>query len=177
MMLNVLFKGAGPRNGLARVRVTSFVRLLNQAIHHYSAAREALAVRAKGGSGRTRALFEAVSHFEACVGCLHRTINFAEAVKRDRNCPIIPRHVGALSSDARKRIADFRHAIEHLDDRIARGSMPADARKMLTIEPNAIKLGSHSIALRELANWITELETIAQAIAKWSPQDASPDSS
>lgn len=114
--------------------VTTYPRLVDQAVAEAEKAREALdRVRhpRPGFAGPDpRAIspvLEAAGHFEACTNCLHRAVlKFGEWLRRQQEVPAFPRYLDVFRNDSKAILKDLRHGIQHMDERILEGETEAE---------------------------------------------------
>ena len=183
---SILVKGGCLKSPQALAFVASFARLLDKTSREYRYAHAALLASAdirqtiRAGSSPTlhdksilagdiqsanNLLFQAGDHVENCITALRRTIVFARHIRRDQRSPQIPRGLPVLSDGMVNRIDTIRNAIEHIDERIARGEMVDGATITVTVKSDSIELGGEEIYFTELADWIRQLDFLVEKLS------------
>lgn len=140
-----------------------YVRLTDHATEEYESARREFDRYIDSPNGVFSPLFQAIGHFEDCLSAMQRALNFADAIRRYRAVPqpITPLPV-FKSTDARKRIKNLRHAIEHGDEQLIDGRISDPI--VLAPTRTGLTLGGVSITFAELAGWIRNLNDYANQL-------------
>ena len=163
-MLNIYFRGAGPKDKHAQMLVKSFARLLDKALYEYESARNSLLEDIKTPNEVMTPYFRTVDHLETCITTLQRTIEFARKIRKTSKAPVLPRKVNVLSDDTGNRIKKIRNAIEHMDKDIIQGKLKENDSIALVAKSDALELSGEEIYYNELANWLRELHSLAKII-------------
>ena len=114
-------------------------------------------------------LLQAIDHFENCLNALKRTIVFARRIRRDQGSPQVPRGMAILSGDVVSRIVTIRDAIEHIEEKIARGEVVDGDTIALAVKSDSIEFRGEEIYFAELAEWIRELDDLARQLSPPPP--------
>lgn len=169
LMLNRVFRGGGPKDHISYALLANFIRLADQTLQEYKAARNALLEYINRPNNNVFSpLFRATGHCEICLNSLKRSINFAKRIQRDRNTLQIPRNLSVLSGTVTERIRKFRNAIEHLDKDILKGKIQKGEPISLLVNSDSIELLGEEIYFTEIAVWIQELNSLASALATYT---------
>ncbi|MGF6534272.1 hypothetical protein P3T20_005076 [Paraburkholderia sp. GAS206C] len=160
----------------------TFVRCTFSALEDYRSADEHL--RAYFGSHDTIKVSESyrsVSRFESCITNVHLAIRAFGALRRRSELTAKARSVinekkpRFISSAISDRVREVRNTIQHIEDRLANGSLEGDLTYM--IQPTGpevpvddieisrqtkktidrIKIFEHEVSFRDLAGWIGEM--------------------
>ena len=180
---NRIFVKDGPlKNPQALAYVANFARLRDKTVREYKYARAALEKSAATRPSKQRPvsatlediyrllrdiplanslLLQATDHFENCLNALHRTVLFARRIRRDQGSPQVPRGLTILSDAVMSRISTIRNAIEHIEEKIARGEVVDGDIIALTVKSDSIEFRGDEIYFTELAEWIRELDCLA----------------
>ena len=161
-LLNVIFRGGGPKDWQADAFSHNFVRLCDLATHEYELAREALVEQVNTPNNVMSPLFRAVGHFEQCFSALQRALLFAHHKKG----PKLP-HSDVLSKRVRKRLRNIRNAIEHTDRDLRKGRISENKQIMLIVKSDSVELGGNEIYYNELAEWIRSLNKLAEFVVSY----------
>lgn len=159
-LLNVFFRGAGPKDWRAAVFSRNFVRLCDLATREYELARASLVEQVNTPNNVMSPLFRAVGHFEQCLFALRRALRFARHKKGPKLHPS-----DVLSKIVTKRLRDIRDAIEHTDERIRKDQISENEPIMLVVKSDSVELGWNEIYYNELAEWIRALNKLAEFVA------------
>ena len=170
-LLERVFRGGGPSDYRAYGLVVNFIRLTDLALEEYELARRAVLDFASRTEGLLHPVIPA-NHFEACIVALKRALDHLVALKASPHVPmglkaLLPRHTLILSSGVAKKATDMRDAIQHLDEKIRAGEIAEKEPLMPLFMEEALGLGSLEIKYSELASWITELNTLAEIVARY----------
>lgn len=162
-MLNVFFRGGGPKDWQAAAFSSNFVRLCDLATREYELAREALIEQVNTPNNMMSPLFRAVGHFEQCFSALQRALLFAHHKKG----PKLP-HSDVLSNRVTKRLRDIRNAIEHTDKDLRKGKINEnEPMPMMFVKSDSVKLCGNEIYYNELAEWIRALNKLAEFVVSY----------
>jgi hypothetical protein len=191
----MLVKDGPLKNPQALAYVSNFARLLDKTVREYKYARAALEKSAATRPCKERPvsktmddiydirqdvslanslLFQATDPFENCLNALKRTIIFARRIKKAQGSPQVPRGMAILSDGVVSRIATIRNAIEHIEEKIARGEVVDGEAIALVVKSDSIEFGGEKIYFTELAEWIRELDNLARQLSASSPVPLKP---
>jgi hypothetical protein len=166
LMLNRFFRGGGPKNHISYALVANFIRLADQTLQEYKAARTALLEYIhRPNNNVISPFFRATGHCEICLSLLDRSLNFVERIRRDRNTLQIPKNLSVLSGTVMTRIRKFRNVIEHLYDDILDRKIHKGDPIALLVNSDSIELLGEKIYFKEIALWIQELNSLASTLA------------
>lgn len=132
------------------------MRVLNQTINQYIAARKELLLHVEYPH-RLAHYFNAMTYLESCIIFLRRTLRFVEAIKRDYFSPKIRGGRSVLSSGVIKKITALRDHIEHMDERLIKGS-----DWIMSINEKDFELMEAKVTYDDLSKWIKQLYEIAE---------------
>jgi len=169
LMLNVIFRKAGPTDYQARALWTNYVRLVDQVVREYNAARKELQLYVNTPNNVMSPLFVCTGHFESCITTMKRAIVFARRMRRHKNGPQIGKYEVLASSG--KKIVDLRDAIEHLDEDILKGNIPQGSSILLKVNSDSLELAGNEIFFSDLAKWIRELHKIASELIDYRDEE------
>lgn len=165
--LNAVFSGAGAKDDKARIFVQSYIRLIDKALEEYELSRTNFDVFLSDETNTSFGpLFRAIGHMENCLYSLARAIRFARAMA---DHPEMAKHVPSLSvlqKPVRTRIEKIRNSIEHMDERVRNMKIKVGDLSALWLGEDYLELESRRIHYRELANWLTDLQTLSEELAK-----------
>lgn len=161
-LLNVVLAAGGPSDFAAAAYSRNFIRLSDLAIQEYKLARKSLIEYENTPNNVFSPLFVATSHLEQCISALRRAIRFA----RHKNGPRLPK-MDVISAKTAYRIINLRGAIEHTDERLQKGQIRQGEFLMLAVKSNGIELDNKEISYSELADWLTQLQTLAEQVATY----------
>lgn len=162
--LNATFRAAGPIDRNARSLWLNYIRLVDQMIWEYEAARNEL--QEYVDTTNLSPLFRAIAHMETLVNTMRRAILFARRMRRHKDSPKIEK-LSVLSGSAGDRLVAIRNAIEHLESTILNGEIARGEPTTLLVQSDRIELLEHEIYYVELADWATELHTLAIQLADY----------
>ena len=171
-MLNAVFRKAGPKERLARGLWFNYVRLVDQTIWEYNAARESLQkyIDTPNNEFSPSFLFRTSAHLETCINTIRRAIRFARRMRRHQHSPSISK-LPVLSDSVGKRIDGIRNAVEHLEEEILNGKIGEGEPTTLIVKSDSIELANIEIFYSELADWIKELHELAVSMADYREED------
>ncbi len=169
---NATFRAAGPLNRKARALWINYVRLVDQLIWEYEAARDALQDYVDTPNTTLSPLFRAIAHMETLVNTMRRAILFARRMRRHKDSPQIEK-LNVLSGNAGDRIVEIRNAIEHLENKILEGKITQGEPTTLLVQSDRIELLAHEIFYRELADWAIELHDLAIQLSDYQDPNRS----
>ena len=141
----------GPKIQKSYALGSSFMRVLNQTINQYTAARKELLFHVEHPD-RLVHYFNAITYLESCIIFLRRSLRFAEAIKRDYFSPKIGGKRSVFSSGVIKKITDLRNGIEHLDEKLIKVN-----NCVMSINEKDFDLMEIKVTYDELAKWIKQL--------------------
>jgi len=163
LTLNTVFRGAGPVDNKAKAFWVNYVRLVDQLVWEYNAARDALQDYIDTPNHTLSHFFRCLAHIETHINTAHRSIKFARRMRRHKDSPRIGK-LSVLSDDVGKRIADMRNDIEHLEDEILNGNIEDGQATTLMVQSDRVELFGNIILYSELAEWTKELHSLAEAL-------------
>jgi hypothetical protein len=120
-MLNRYFVGGGPKHAISHARIANFIRMIDAVLEDYRNMRFTLEQYLSTPNDSISPLFFAINYAENCIGNLHRAIRLADAIRRDQHGPQVDKNE-LPSSLATKTIREFRNEIQHLDEKLAKGT-------------------------------------------------------
>lgn len=164
--LNATLRAAGPLDRNARALWLNYVRLVDQLIWEYEAARHALQNFVDTPNNTLSPLFRAIAHMETLVNTMRRAIFFARRMRRHKDSPKIEK-LNVLSGSAGDRLVEIRNAIEHLENKILKGKIAQGEPTTLLVQSDRLELLGHEILYRELADWAVELHDLAIELADY----------
>jgi hypothetical protein len=189
--MNITFLGNRPDAYKIHAIVTTYVRLVEGALVHYSQARlhvlrlwnthTAIAI----GSHNLSA-----TYFEDCINSMHRATLCMRRVRSNREVPanlkalfpIKPRFTADAVAD---RLRGVRDTIQHMEEKVLKAEIPEGTPFMLTAtgderpvpdsdQPNQtlkvidrLIIGDKQIFFSELAEWLTEMGDCAEVISNY----------
>ncbi|MCO5300360.1 MAG: hypothetical protein M9886_10425 [Candidatus Nanopelagicales bacterium] len=129
----------------------NMVRLSDQAVREYQAARVALgAYGAKGHQGHLSPYYLAIDHFENAVSAVHRATWDADTLNGVGEWSL-----SLPSQGVRDNVADVRNAVEHIDERLKRGSVEPGIPIYLHPLPEFLQIDRHQLTYADLADCVT----------------------
>jgi hypothetical protein len=142
----------------------TFLRLVEHAVREYQIAAGEIARRPAVGTGIVLSPYiKASSHLETCITTMHRAARFASAPRKIGLQPPAPPSDSIRSSAASKVLADLRHAIQHLDERIFNDRL-GDGPISPATQDGRLWVAQESIALDSLVAWLQELHHLAELV-------------
>ena len=159
---SVIFVNCGRSDYAAASYSKIFIRLCDLAIQEYNLARESLISHVSSPNMVMSHLFVATGHLEQCINAMRRALRFA----RHQNGLKLPR-TEVISSRVENRIINLRGAIEHTDERIRDKVIQEGEFFMLAVKSNAIELDGKEILFSELAEWLKQLQELAEKVATY----------
>lgn len=139
------------------------------------------------------AMHRSMHHFESCLSCMYRATNCYRKLRRHREQDPLSLalniHRPAFATDA---IADrfrlMRHEIHHLEELVMDGRLqagqsfalrpdgpetphPTEANQTIK-KIDRLVIGGRAIFFSELATWLQEMASVAQAIAQFGPSSS-----
>ena len=172
VLLGLFFRKAGPSDYQAKALWVNYIRLVDQVVREYKAAREALQLYVNTPNNVMLPLFQCIGHFESCISLMKRAIVFARRMRRHRGGPQIGKH--DVLASAGEKIINFRNAIEHLDDDILKGNVPIGSPIALMVKSDSIELTGNEIYFTDLAKWIQELHKLATDLVNYNEEETVP---
>jgi hypothetical protein len=170
LILNLLFRGGGPKNNLAKALVNNYIRLVDQILWEYNAARDSLELYVSTPNEVISPLFKCIGHMESCIRTINRAINFARKIRHHQESPDVEK-LNVLSGRVGNRIEDMRNAIEHLECDILAGKMEEGGANTLIVRNDRIELFDKCISYSELAKWIEELHDLASKLKDYREKE------
>jgi hypothetical protein len=177
--LNYAFGNTGLQiDGPGEYQFLNLIRLVDKTLLEYEQARKHLQQYVDSGN-QTSLFMRCVGHMENCIDSLHRSLLHMEGLKvslhkvRERaneSLPQVAREELPKKSD-RNRVKRIRHAIQHMDERIARGKAGADIAPIgLNVKSDSVELDHEEIYFTELASWIQQIYKVAVRLVRYEPQ-------
>lgn len=170
-VLNEFFRGAGPVEIEVKALWKNYIRLIDQILWEYNAARESLQYfidQTEFSIGHLGYLFRAVAHMETLLNTMRRAIKFARRIRNVERCFKFKK-LSVLKDDVGKRIIKIRNDIEHLEDAILNGEITEESATTMKVESDRIELLNNVILYADLANWITELHSLSIQLVDYHP--------
>ena len=164
LVLNVTFTGGLPEHHQAASFAKNFVRLTEVAVTEYSIAHQRFRSAFNPGGSKTFAIIGAVNHMEQCILALRRALRYANHRKGVR----LPKSI-VNSKKVRKAVTDIRNAIEHTDSRLIKGNIAKGEAMIMKIKSDRVELDGNTILYVDLAEWLTELNSMAEVVASYNP--------
>jgi len=168
LMLNTVFRRAGPVDRQARALWTNYVRLVDHLVWEYNIARQSLQEYIDTPNNTMSPLFRCIAHMESCINTMRRAILFARRMRNHKDSPAIDK-LAILSGDVGDRLVETRNAIEHLENSILKGDIPEGEPTTLLVQSDRIGLLGNEILYSEFADWITELHKLAENLVDYHP--------
>ena len=84
--------------------------------------------------------------------------------EREELASLIP-SLAVMVNANRRRIAILRNATEHLETRLLKGTIREGDYVMLCLGEDSCELEHQSISYEELANWLSEMHSLASRLA------------
>ena len=160
LLLNALSFKAGPSNVKASALWTGFIRLIDQLIRSYNAARVSLQNAVDEPGSVVGPLFRATTQMEVCLFSLRRAVRFVKRLRLKRDCPACG-NLEATTDRVLERLTRILSTVETVEERILNREIEADDPAMLTFTSVGIEIGDERISYSELADWIGELYALA----------------
>ena len=177
-ILKVTFHGTGTSsNPSLRAYITSFIRILDKTIHEYDQSRKELQAYI-GSANKTMLIMKAVSHLETCVNSLRRCLRLLDRMKTfnlgdSDEARLFRRSVQATS----RAVPDVRNAIEHMDEKIARGEVTEGQPIALMISEVGDRacIAGEEILFSDLASTIRKLHAFAVQLCDYRDPVVNPE--
>lgn len=183
-ILQRIFRAEGPKNYQDNAVLENLVRLTHHAAVEYNLGREGTHKywNPSGATLHMGAIHRATTHFETCVTNVHRAIRFLQVIRQNEqilpnargNLPIA---LGIYGEDLQTKIRNFRHAIQHQEERLLKGNiaegeifMTLPTGDEVTVENQSVltvdrlELGKEQLKFSDLAQCITDLRACASAV-------------
>jgi len=167
--IRVNFQNIGPKEEVATNLIRNFIRLVDQLVFEYESARtlsqQMISYRKKnpGDIGVTGYIFMMIGLLETTIVLLHRSILFAKALE-SINPEIVRLDPQIINNGDMARIVNFRHAIQHWDDRITgeaakKGRSIVESGQANSMLPgiDGFELLEKRIEYEELSQWIRHI--------------------
>jgi hypothetical protein len=165
-MLNRYFVGGGPKDLIAHARIVNFIRIIDSILIDYNNMRDMLDRYVSTINNIMSPLLYAIGHAESCIGNLHRANRLAEAIRRDKNGPQVEK-LEVLPAHATKVLEEFRHEIQHLDEKLADGTWQSHEAQCMMLYDDCLEIYGKKILYRDLARWITRLHALSEKLAQY----------
>lgn len=174
---NVTFHGTGTSNQwVLRAYISSFIRILDKAIHEYNQSREGLQAYI-GSANKTTLLVKGVNHLETCVNSLRRCLRLFERMKYLRLGDTGEmRQLRRLIRGKSEVLEDVRNAIEHIDDYLAKGEITEGQAIALMIGEvgDRASIAGEEILFSDLASTIRKLHAFAVQLCGYKDPVVNP---
>lgn len=174
--LRRIFNRSGPKATTPYALVMNYVRLVDLAVSEYEYGRLAILdyIDRNGGLKLGRAI-RSSSHFEVCIDALKRAINHLKALRGNPNVPqhlkdLLPRGIRLLSGDVENKITQFRHAIQHLEERLQNEEIIEGQSLALQPTSDGLELGSLKVKYQELAEWIKDTHALCHTLIAYQEE-------
>lgn len=189
--VNVTFSGNRPDAYKIHAIVTTYVRLVEGAVAHYTQARAQVFAFWNSHNAIAIGCYNLqATYFEDCINSMHRA---TLCMRRIRGNPEVPRDLKALfqtkprfTADAvANRLRGIRDTIQHMDEKVLKVEIREGTPFMLTADgietpvpdsdqPNQTRkvidrlvIGDQEVLFEELAAWLTEMGDCAALISKY----------
>lgn len=166
LTLNAMFRGAGPVNRHARSLWTNYVRLVDQLVWEYNAARVALQEYIDTPNTTLSPLFRAIAHMETHINTMRRAILFARRMRGHKESPQIDK-LAVLSGDAGDKLVKLRNAVEHLENSILNGELAEGDPTTLLVQSDRVELRGIEISYVDLADWTRQLHSLSDQLVDY----------
>lgn len=131
----------------------NLVRLTDLAIREYEAARTSLDdYRANANAGRISPIYDAINSLEEAVVATHRAV-----LNSARLEVVTTRKLHAPTAGQALALKQVRHHIQHMDEKLERGSVGAGHLHLLAPTVHAVEIGPKRLKYRDLASCITKM--------------------
>ncbi|MBX9916313.1 MAG: hypothetical protein K2Y07_03605 [Nitrosomonas sp.] len=176
-LLNLVFTCRGGHNDpQVRSYVHAYILCTDKALRTYNAGRSLLLQYAQS-ENRTVLLFEGLADFETCISTVKRCLSLTDKMASHRLNPGIERTERRQLESYQKAIRPVRDAIEHMEKDIARGGIVPGTSIMLAVtnDGSMLEIGQHQLTFADLGACLTQLYTLAQALASREHQTSGTD--
>jgi len=179
--LIVVLVGFGD-NGLNRkvgLHRRNFIRLVDKALYEYEKAREDLVAEIEEEKketgptgGRFIYGFAFIDHLENCINATKRLLQIVERFKSERTDALLPKQTRRLIEGIGKDVANLRHVIEHIDEKIHNDEIEDDEPVMLSLsrERDKVSVAGNHLELSHLALVLRNLHGIGVTLIDLSPK-------
>jgi hypothetical protein len=171
-------KGLSRKAGLHR---RNFIRLVDKALYEYEKAREDMVaeieeeknVTASTG-GRIIYGFGFIDHLENCINATKRLLQIVERLKSEKIDSLFSRQTRRLVEGIGKDVANLRHVIEHIDEKIHKDEIKNDEPVMLSLsrERDKVSVAGNHLKLSRLALVLRSLHGIGISLIDLSPKSS-----
>lgn len=166
-LLAHVFNSAGPKEFKSRALYLGFVRLVDKSLEDYELSRQSFnGYVAETDRRNLSLLVRGCGHMENCVVSVQRTYRFADAMAKIAEFRSYFQSASALHPTARERVRRIRNASEHMDERVVNGNVKEGDFVNLWMGEDAIELDGQRVTYAELGDWLTELQGLAQRVAR-----------
>jgi len=166
-MLNRVFAGGGPTEQKSYALVMNFVRIVDKLVADYERTRANLTEFVNTPNNVMAPLIYATNNCESCITTIIRAIKLGRRIRRDQNGPQIAKKLFVLSDSVSIKLNGIRNAIEHIDDHIASDTWTPDEPICLIIKNDRLEVVSEEITYAELADWVRQLNELAEKLAMY----------
>lgn len=175
-LLSVVFQKAGRKDRVAYGLAINFIRLVDQAVRTYVAARESMIEFTHTHDHFAWDKLESgCSQFELCVQSIRRAVAMANGIVRYDGTPevlrqILPPEKTILPNHLFRPITNLRNASQHLDRELERGRIgPGDAVSLVPGR-DALELGTYRLNYDHIVKAIGLLHPFAEAVSKFQEE-------
>lgn len=171
-------KGLSRKVGLHR---RNFIRLVDKALYEYEKAREDLLAEieeekkaTEPAAGRNIYGFAFIDHLENCINATKRLLQIVERLKSEKTDTLVPRQTRRLIEGIGKDVANLRHVIEHIDEKIHNDEIEDDEPVMLSLsrEGDKVSVAGNHLELSQLALVLRKLHRIGVSLIDLSPRSS-----
>ena len=192
------FVGSPSQNAQVNALASTYMRLVEAAIAEYQLGSKALReVWADHTSLGLRAMHRSISHFESCISDMHRAIAAYRWLRNHQARDPLSVYLASvkpsfISDKIAFRVRDMRDDVHHLEEKVVKGEVtegqpialkpdggevPHPTETGQTIKTfDRLVIGPHGLKFSEIAEWLTEMSTVAAKVAQFDPRqpDAQP---
>lgn len=176
-------------NYQSHAMLISFVRFVEAAHVQYRLGREG-AQKWVAAHGSVRSFLDASSAFETCLVSMHRAVRCMRAIRSRAEVSTVaqalfPTRPTFMVGSIQNRLSKVRNAIQHNDEMVFTGQIPAQTAFMLTLagtdvptpmpgQPDqttktwdSVEIATHRISFTEICGWLEEMSAAAEAISAY----------
>jgi len=173
-MYNRFFTGIGPSNYEAYALFMNYIRLADILLSEYENGRKILTdfLASKNNAFSTHLVIASSGHFEICINTLERVIKYFKKIRGDPKIPqslkdSLPRNSKVLAGKVEGLVTKMRHAIEHLENQIQKGTITSGQALCIMPVEDGIELGKYKILFNDLAEWIEEMNNYSKVLVQY----------
>jgi len=189
--MNITFFGNRPDAYKIHAIVTTYVRLVEGALVHYSQARQHVLTLWNTHTAIAMGSHNlSATYFEDCINSMHRATLCMRRIRSNREVPadlkaLFPTKPRFTADVVADRLRGVRDTIQHMEEKVLKAEIPEGTPFMLTAtgdetpvhdsdQPNQtlkvidrLIIGDMQIFFAELAEWLTEMGDCAAVISKY----------